>query len=140
MAAVVGKKYQGKFRSQRRRKRPKQFMGWRKGQESPTVSPISASAKKLAIAASSPRAIEICGCVCTPTTSGSSASEEAGRELEGYRLVDCQALSSALSQVAKCSLCASSLVLAEDMSCCRGLVSRLSIRCSNTACGSAALF
>ena len=99
MAAVVGKKYQGKFRSQRHRKRPKQFMGWRKGQESPTVSPISASAKKLAIAASSPRAIEICGCVCTHTTSGSSASEEAGRELEGYRLVDCQALSSALSQV-----------------------------------------
>ena len=112
-------------------------MGWKRGQESPIASPSSASAKKLALAASSPRTIETSDDVCTPTTSSNSASEEAGRELEGYRLMDCQALYSALSQVAKCSLCTSSLVLVEDMSCRLGLVSRLSIQCSNTACGSA---
>ena len=57
------------------------------------------------------------------------------KELKGYRLTDCQALSNALSVVAKCSLCALSLLLAEDVSCSRGLVSKLSIKCSNDACG-----
>lgn len=142
MAAVLRK---GKFRSQCRRKRPKQFMGWKEGQELPTASqevptasPTTASAKKLAIAASSPQAHDLHEIVHVPSTFEAGGSRETEIELKGYRLVNCQVLSTALSHLAKCCKFASSLKLTEDLSCRRGLVSRLSIQCSNIACGAKA--
>ena len=117
-------------------------MGWKEGQELPTAShelptggPTTASAKKLAIAASSPPAHDLDQASVASTSATGGSRREAVRELEGYRLVECQALFAALSHMAKCSLCESSLVLAEDLSCRRGLVSRVSIQCSNTPCG-----
>ena len=120
-------------------------MGWKEGQELPTASqelptasPTTASAQKLAIAASSLQVHDLHEIVHVPSTLEAGGSWETEIELKGYRLVNCQVLSIALSHLAKCCKCASSLELTEDLSCRRGLVSRLSIQCSNTACGAKA--
>ena len=119
-------------------------MGWKdRGEDSLLHTPMpvtTASGKKLAIAAASPHdsTSPLQVHVHEPSTSAQVGSDEEANndlELQGYRLIDCQALSSTLTQIAKCSQCGSSLTLTEELSCRRGLVSRLSIQCRNTGCG-----
>lgn len=55
--------------------------------------------------------------------------------MKGYRLVDCERFSRAVSEIGVCSVCASPLTVREDLSTRRGLVSKLSICCTNTECG-----
>ena len=96
-----------------------------------TVPPSvkTASGKKLAL--SSPSALET-----TPSTSsGESALVTCGEpdtmaEMTGYRLVSCEVLTKAISDVGKCTACDSTLTVREDLASRRGLVLRMTICCT----------
>ncbi len=55
--------------------------------------------------------------------------------MKGYRLVDCGRFSQAVGEIGVCSVCASPLTVREDLTGRRGLLSKLSICCTNTDCG-----
>lgn len=59
-------------------------------------------------------------------------------EMHGYRLICCKDLERAVGTVGQCSKCQSSLMVREELSCRRGVVSRLSIQCSSSECNSIA--
>ena len=67
-----------------------------------------------------------------------------GTELEyvgkGYHLVNCENLSQSVSKVGVCNACGSTFILREDLVTRRGLVSKLVICCTNTACSNEATF
>ena len=69
-----------------------------------------------------------------PSTSSTGESLDYVGEMIGYRLVSCERLSGAVSEIAVCSLCASPLTVEENLLVRRGLVSKLTICCTNTAC------
>ena len=73
------------------------------------------------------------------TTAGEheSSDDEQGicGEMKGYRLVDCGRFSQAVGEIGVCSVCASPLTAREDLTGQRGLLSKLSICCTNTDCG-----
>ncbi len=60
-------------------------------------------------------------------------------KLKVYRLVNCERFSQAVSQIGLCSVCKSPLTLREDLVSRQGLVSKLMISCTNTACKNEAL-
>ena len=55
-------------------------------------------------------------------------------ELKGYRLVNCERLSQAVSESGVCSGCGSPLTVRENLVSRRGLVSKLVVCCTNIAC------
>ena len=75
-----------------------------------------------------------------PSTAGfytppSSLSEcAAGREKHGYRLISCERLDAGLQKIGRCCSCNSPLKLEESFSKRKGLVSKISIVCSNFDC------
>ena len=71
-----------------------------------------------------------------PSTSSAGESESLDYvgKMKGYRLVSCETLSQAVSEIGVCSVCASLLTVKEDLVARRGLVSKLMICCANTAC------
>ena len=59
--------------------------------------------------------------------------------MEGHRLVSCEDLSRAVSEIGKCSACRSTLTLREDLVRRRGLVIKLVICCTNSVCSKEAV-
>ena len=100
-------------------------------EESPVPAAATAKSKKLAISRSSSAASS------EKDSSSDSDSEplESGKEMKGYRVVDCETLGRVVSEACVCSVCTSPLVVVEDLGQRRGLVSNMSICCSNTECG-----
>ena len=103
----------------------------------PVEMPIpleTASSKKLAISPACPSTSEPSG----GSTRRSArlhtiAGEPNGSgEMKGYCLVSCESLSQAVSKVGVCSERFSPLTIRKDLSTRRGLVSKLSICCTNT--------
>ena len=108
----------------------------------PSVTPVrvqTASSKKLALSPSSLLATPGTSSdsrdalsVATPLTDCDPVTAKA--EMSGYHLVRCQTLASAIREVGKCRTCESPLTVGEELGCRRGLVSRLSLQCSNPDC------
>ena len=59
--------------------------------------------------------------------------------MEGQRLVSCECLSRAMSEIWKCSACRSTLTLREELVSRRELVSKLVICCTNSVCSKEAV-
>ena len=103
------------------------------------VAVETASGKKLAISSTYTSSSEPSGRLrsasnpCTSTGEPGESYDYVGR-LKGYRLVGCDKLSQAVSEVGVCSVCCSPLMLGEDLVTRRGMVSKLVIGCTNTAC------
>ena len=135
-----------KFRSLRRRNRSKVFVKRTiltadALPETPVRLPTrTASGKKLALSPPLPKTTPSVGerrlPASTPLSPRDTVPTEA--EMEGYRLVRCEALADAVSEVGKCRECESPLTVREELGCRRGLVSRLSIQCSSLTCSTAA--
>ena len=74
----------------------------------------------------------------TSLPSTSSASEPVDSEpydyVEDNRILDCQTLCWAVGEIGVCSVCHSALTVKEDLVTRRGLVTKLTICCTNTAC------
>ena len=51
-------------------------------------------------------------------------------EMTGYRLISCEVLAKAISDVGKCTACDSPLTVREDLASRRGLMSRMTICCT----------
>ena len=58
----------------------------------------------------------------------------AGREMHGYRFMSCKQLDAGLQKIGRCCSCSSPLQLTESFSKRKGLVSKISIVCSNPEC------
>ena len=103
----------------------------------------TASSKKLAISLSvcpsSPPSRDLRNASQPSTSSAGEPSVVYEEKLKGYRLVNCERFSQAVSQIGLCSVCKSPLTLKEDLVSRRGLVSKLMISCTNTACKNEAL-
>ena len=103
------------------------------------VAVETASGKKLAISSTYTSSSEPSGRLrsasnpCTSTGEPGESYDYVGR-LKGYRLVGCDKLSQAVSEVGVCSVCGSPLMLGEDLVTRRGMVSKLVIGCTNSAC------
>lgn len=136
------------------KKRPKRFFGTRRQDlqrkshpphSSEVKRPIpvkcSASSKKLALSPQYPLSVAGTSLRSSlqPSTSSTGESLDYVVEMTGYRLVSCERLSGAVSEIAVCSLCASPLTFEENLLVRRGLVSKLMICCTNTACKKAAV-
>ena len=99
----------------------------------------TASGKKLAILPTCPSSVEPSGGLqrvsipCTSSGEMGELCEYVGR-LKGYRLVGCERLSQAVSEVGVCSASGSPLKLKEDLVTRRGLVSKLVIGCTSSVC------
>ena len=114
--------------------------------DAPPVTPVcvrTASGKKLAL--SPPLPMTMPGTGSGVADRGVPASAQLSRdpvpaeaEMTGYRLVWCETLASALSEVGKCRACESPLTVRENLHCRRGLVSRLSVQCSSVDCSTVA--
>ena len=65
-----------------------------------------------------------------PSTSSAGELDQYVGEMKGYRLVSCDRLSGAVSEIAVCSLCTSPLTVEENLVVRRGLVSKLTICCT----------
>jgi len=66
--------------------------------------------------------------------SDSDESLKESKRMKGYRPLNCESLGRAVSEVGQCVRCQSPLVVLEDFSQRRGLVSTLKICCTNTKC------
>ena len=107
--------------------------------EAPVERPVpieTASSKKLAMSLPCPSSGRLLRdrTASQPSTSNAGEPEEDPRELKGYRLISCEGFSQAVSEIGLCSACHSPLTLKEDLTSRRGLVSKLTICCTNTAC------
>ena len=113
--------------------------------ETPPVTPVcvqTVSSKKLALSPSSILTTPAPGTssdgrdalppVVTPLSAAATVPADA--EMAGYRLVRCDKLASAVHEVGKCRICDSRLTVGEELGCLRGLVSRLSLQCTNPKC------
>ena len=140
----------------RTKKRPRAFFGTRR-QDLPRPPPLSpedeaqadsedgerpipvetASSKKLALSPSfsstgEPSSRDLHS--SQPRTSSAGESFDYVGKMEGHRLVSCEELSKAVGEIGVCSECGSPLKVKEDLVTRRGLVSKLMICCTNTAC------
>ena len=139
-----------------RKKRPKVFYKKKNSSSAPSVQTtrptpvITASRKKLAL--SSPHLLQVAPPdPSTPSTSSgvgvstvssstagpsnpSSSESAAGKEMHGYRLISCKLLDAGLQKIGRCCSCSSPLQLTESFSKRKGLVSNISIVCSNPEC------
>ena len=106
--------------------------------ERPVPIECSASSKKLALSPQYPLTVgagpSLRSSSHPRTFSSSCESLDHVGEMKGYRLVSCEKLSGAVGETAVCSLCASPLTVKENLVVRRGLVSKLMIVCTNTAC------
>lgn len=115
--------------------------------EAPAEAPVerptpveTASGKKLATssrcASMSEPSIEGLRSSHPSTSSANEASESNDYvgELKGYRLVSCERLSEAVTEIGVCSGCGSPLTFREDLVSRRGLVSKLMICCTSSVC------
>ena len=66
--------------------------------------------------------------------SGEPNDDHSVTEMKGYRLIRCEELSQAVIEIGVCSACGSSLTFQEDMVTRRGIVSKMSICCTNSEC------
>ena len=64
----------------------------------------------------------------------------AGVELQGNRVLDISTVASAVDNFAKCGFCNSALEVRESFENRRGIVSRISLKCTNTNCNHEKLF
>ena len=64
----------------------------------------------------------------------------AGEELQGNRVLDISTVASAVDNFAKCGFCNSALEVRESFENRRGMVSRISLNCTNTNCNHEKLF
>ena len=94
----------------------------------------TASGKKLAICPSSSESSSRSSHPSTSSACEFSESYDYVGELHGYRLVNCERLFQAVSEIGVCSDCGSSLTLRENLVSRRGLVSKLMICCTSTVC------
>lgn len=112
------------------------------GAEEPIpVSVETATSKKFALSsqvspAEEPSSSRVLRSASHSGTSASSKPNDGGN-LEGYRFVRCETLSQAIGQIGICTTCRAPLTLKEDMVTRRGLISKLSISC--TQCDSEAV-
>ena len=108
------------------------------------LNPVeTASTKKFAISPRCPSFSGPCGhlrSISHPSSSiaGESDSPEYEFEMKGYRLVNCERFSQAVNKIGVCCVCLFPLTVKEDLFSRRGLVSKLLICCSNTACNNEA--
>ena len=97
----------------------------------------TASSKKLAISSlclSSGEPSTSGGDLQAPQLSASSGESSSVGELTGYRLIRCERLSRVVGKIGLCVACGSPLTLREDLVTRKGMVSKLMICCTNTAC------
>ena len=128
----IGEMGKPKFRSVRRTKCPRTYMGTKSSLSSTRrVSPVnktSTSKQKLCL---SPSATQ----QTTPETIVSSSSVSvSGARTSCFRLVSCSQLETALQKVGQCSKCQSALVIVDDVAVRRGFVTRLTVKCSQPGC------
>lgn len=127
------------------KKQPKKFYGtpaWKKldpvvpvlpesSEESSTAGPTTSTVER-------PVPVPLSACHKKFAASGTSSSpveeDKFLRELEGYRLVNCQEYKRNLEAQGQCPKCNSSLTLSESLPTKRGLVSNLRTVCSNESC------
>ena len=77
--------------------------------------------------------------LCVPSTAAGPSDIPlgecvAGREMHGYRFMSCKQLDAGLQKIGRCCSCSSPLQLTESFSKRKGLVSKISIVCSNPEC------
>ena len=65
------------------------------------------------------------------TQLSAAATVPADAEMAGYRLIRCDKLASAIHEVGKYRVCDSPLTVGEELGCRHGLISRLSLQCTN---------
>ena len=108
------------------------------------LNPVeTACTKKLAISPRCPSFSGPCGhliSISHPSygRAGESDSPEYEFEMKGYRLVNCERFSQAVNKIGVCCVCLFPLTVKEDLVSRRGLVTKLLISCSNTACNNEA--
>ena len=117
--------------------------------DAPVERPVpveTASSKKLAISPRYPSTGGPSGhdlrSKAQPSTSSAGEPSESHHyvgKLKGNRLVDCERFSQAVSEIGLCSTCKAPLTLREDFVSRRGLVSKLAICYTNTACNKEAV-
>lgn len=127
--------YVPKQHSIRRKKRPRRFLRVKESKTEPTSvmpRPVrTASGKKLA--PSSSTSVTTPSSLVKVTATPSSKAGLSGCEMCDYRLITLSDLASTLREVGKCNTCNCPLSLHKDLGCRRGLVSRVTIVCSNPA-------
>jgi len=122
------------------KRRPRGFFGVpSKGSPPLTDKPTpltTSSSKKLALSpvCSASNHSMILRSETLPCSSFSGTNDDDVGNMEGYRLVNCEALLQAVTIVGVCSSCWSRLTVKEDLAARRGLTSKLTICCSNAKC------